>query len=271
MSTPSGSAARRASASGRTLKPMIIASEAAASITSDSLMPPVWAWMTLTGTCSCGSLAISSSSASSEPETSALRTMLSSLSSPSLARWKTSSRVTLRAWRRASCSVLSRVSRSWASGAGLALVLDDLDVLAGLADPVEAEHLDRHAGGRLVSTRSPLWSSIARTLPQTGPATTASPTRSVPRWTRTPVTGPRPGSSSDSITVPDAAASGFAPSSSRSVTSRIISSRLSRPVLGLGRDVGVDGVAAPLLGVELVLGELARGRGWGRRPPCRSC
>ena len=79
--------------------------------------------------------------------------------------------------------------------------------------------------------RSPLSSSIARTLPQTGPATTASPTRRVPRWTSTPVTGPRPGSSSDSTTVPEAGAFGLAPSSSSSVTSRIISSRLSRPSL----------------------------------------
>ena len=42
-------------------------------------------------------------------------------------------------------------------------------------------------------------------------------------------TGPRPGSSWDSITVPEAGASGLAPSSSSSVTSRIMSSRLSRP------------------------------------------
>ena len=115
MSTPSRSPARRASASGRTLKPMMIASEAEASITSDSLMPPVWEWMMLIATRSCGTLAISSWSASREPATSALRTMLSSLMSPSWARAKTSSRLTLRAWRRARASVLSRLARSWAS------------------------------------------------------------------------------------------------------------------------------------------------------------
>ena len=43
------------------------------------------------------------------------------------------------------------------------------------------------------STRSPVKSSIARTLPQCAPATSASPTCSVPRWTSTVATGPRPG------------------------------------------------------------------------------
>ena len=69
-------------------------------------------------------------------------------------------------------------------------------------------------------------------------------------------TGPRPGSSLDSITAPDAGASGLASSSSSSATSRIISSRLSSPSLGLGRDVDEDRVAAPLLGLEAVLGQL---------------
>ena len=78
-------------------------------------MPPVCEWMMLIPTCSCGTLAISSWSASSEPATSALRTMSSSLMSPSWAREKTSSRLTLRAWRRARASVLSRLARSWAS------------------------------------------------------------------------------------------------------------------------------------------------------------
>ena len=144
MSTPSRSAARRASARGRTLKPMMIASEAEASITSDSLMPPVCEWMMLIATCSCGTLAISSWSASSEPATSALRTMLSSLMSPSWARAKTSSRLTLRAWRRASASRLEAVGALLGELAGAAVVLDRLDELAGVGDAVEAEHLDRH-------------------------------------------------------------------------------------------------------------------------------
>ena len=129
---------------------MITASEAAASITSDSLIPPAPARITLTAISSCGSFAISSWSASSEPETSALSTMLSSLISPSLAFAKTSSRVSLRAWRRASCSVLSRCRALLGELAGAAVVLDHLDALAGLADALEAEHLDRVAGPRLL-------------------------------------------------------------------------------------------------------------------------
>ena len=113
-STPSIWAARLASLSGRTLKPMMTALDAEASITSDSVIPPVWARMMLIATCSCGTLAISSWSASSEPETSDLSTMLSSLRSPVWARSKISSRVTLRAERRAIVSALRRLSFSWA-------------------------------------------------------------------------------------------------------------------------------------------------------------
>ena len=51
----------------------------------------------------------------------------------------------------------------------------------------------------------------------------------MPRATSTVTTGPRPGSSWDSITLPEAGASGLAASSSSSVTRRMFSSRLSRP------------------------------------------
>ena len=123
----------------------MIASEAAASITSDSLMPPVWEWMMLIATRSWGTFAISSCSASSEPATSALRTMLSSLMSPSWAREKTSSRLTLRALRRASGLGLQAVGPLLGELAGAAVVLDRLHELAGVGDAVEAEHLDRHS------------------------------------------------------------------------------------------------------------------------------
>ncbi len=84
--------------------------------------------------------------------------------------------------------------------------------------------------GRAFLTLSPLKSFIARTLPQCGPANSASPTLSVPRWISTVATAPRPGSSFDSITMPDASAFGFALSSSTSDITRIVSSRSSRPV-----------------------------------------
>ena len=67
---------------------------------------------------------------------------------------KTSSSETLRPERRASASVFRRCARSCASCAGAAVVLDDADVLAGLGDAVEAEHLDRVAGQRLLDARA---------------------------------------------------------------------------------------------------------------------
>ena len=202
MSTPSRSAARSASSSGRTLKPMMIASEAEASITSDSLMPPVCEWMMLIATRSCGTFAISSWSASSEPATSALRTMLSSLISPSWARAKTSSRLTL---------------RRLAAGQRLGLepvraLLGELAGAGGRSRPPARTRRRRRrrrsraprpaSPGRPPRRGSPVKSCIARTRPHWGPATSESPTRRVPRWTRTVTTGPRPGSSWDSITVP---------------------------------------------------------------------
>ena len=66
-------------------------------------------------------------------------------------------------------------------------------------------------------------------MPQASPATTASPTRSVPRCTSIVATGPRPTSRRDSMIGPDASAFGFAvSSSSASATSRIFSSSSSR-------------------------------------------
>src|SRR5213592_1958504 len=111
-------------------------SDAAASITSDSLMPPTPSWTTFTVTCCCGSFAISSASASSEPATSAFRIRFSSRRSPCWARANTSSSETFTPARRA-------IARQ---RAGATLVLDDAHVLAGLGHAVEAEHLDRVAG-----------------------------------------------------------------------------------------------------------------------------
>ena len=133
--------------------------------------------------------------------------------------------------RRASDSAFSRVARSCASCAGAALVLHRADVLAGLGHAVEAEHLDRLARAGPRRTRLPMKSFIARTRPQWAPATSASPTSSVPRMIRIVTTGPRPGSSFDSITVPEAGASGLARSSSTSAMTPIVSSTFSRPSL----------------------------------------
>ena len=66
--------------------------------------------------------------------------------SPSWAREKTSSRLTLRACAPGQRLGLQAVGAFLGQLAGAPVVLDDLDELAGLADPVEAEHLDRHPG-----------------------------------------------------------------------------------------------------------------------------
>ena len=73
----------------------------------------------------------------------------------------------------------------------------------------------------------PRSSMSARTRPTTGPAMNVSPTFSVPSCTSTVATGPRPLSSFDSSTVPEALRLGFALSSPISLTSRIISSSRS--------------------------------------------
>ena len=129
---------------------MITASEAAASITSDSLMPPAPARITLTAISSCGSFAISSWSASSEPETSALSTMLSSLISPSLRLREDLVEGEPARLAAGELLGLEPVRALLGELAGAAVVLDHLDALAGLADALEAEHLDRVAGPRLL-------------------------------------------------------------------------------------------------------------------------
>ena len=132
---------------------MMIASEAAASITSDSLMPPAPAWMTLTAISSWGSFAISSWSASSEPETSALRTMLSSLDLALLGLREDLLEGDPAGLAAGQGLGLEPVRALLGELAGAAVVLDHLDALAGLADAVEAEHLDRIAGPRLLEPR----------------------------------------------------------------------------------------------------------------------
>ena len=147
-------------------------------------MPPTPRWMMLTATSCCGSFAISSSIASSEPATSALTTRLSSLTAPSWASLKTSSSDTLRPERRASASVFRRFARSPASWRARRSFSTTRTYSPASRHAVEAEHLDRLAGRARASRARPMKSCIARTRPKCAPATSASPTRSVPRWIR---------------------------------------------------------------------------------------
>ena len=132
ISTSSVSAILRAVPVGRTLNPTMIASEAAASITSLSLMAPTAPWITFTWIFSVDSLMSESLIASTEPSTSALTMIFNSLKSPIARRRPISSRPTcffvridcsrcncsrLFAISRASCSVGNTLNSSPACGA----------------------------------------------------------------------------------------------------------------------------------------------------------
>ena len=84
--------------------------------------------------------------------------------------------------------------------------------------------------GSAAFTRLPAALFSARTRPDVRPTVTMSPTFSVPVWTSTVATLPRPLSTFDSMIVPIASRSGFALRSWRSATSRTISIRSSMPV-----------------------------------------
>ena len=99
---------------------------------------------------------------------------------------------------------------------------------------------------------------MARTLPQPPPATTGSPTRSVPRSTSTVATGPRPWSRLDSSTNARAGASRIG-AERRVVEVGDEQDRLEELVHADARARGHlvdDGVATPLLGNQLLLHQL---------------
>ncbi len=96
---------------GRTLKPMMTASDATARLTSFSVMAPTPRSMTRRSTSSPTSmLSSASSSASTEPETSPLRMRRSSSTSPFSMRARMSSRLR-RPRLSASCALRSRAER----------------------------------------------------------------------------------------------------------------------------------------------------------------
>src|SRR2546426_49825 len=96
MSTPSRSARAAAFASGRTLNPMMIAFDAAASWTSFSVMPPTPFSRTCGFTASVPSRSTASAMASAEPWTSARMMIPRSLTVPSRTCANRSSTGTLR-------------------------------------------------------------------------------------------------------------------------------------------------------------------------------
>ena len=139
---PACSAASRASLLARTLKPMIAAPEASASVTSDSEMPPTPEWMMRAPTSSVPSFSSAPTIASTEPCTSPLMTSGNSLRPAVLTcAIICSSEPRMPAGARRPFALLARAVVGDFAGAGFAL--DHREPVAGVRRAVEAEHLDR--------------------------------------------------------------------------------------------------------------------------------
>ena len=95
------------------------------------------------------------------------------------------------------------------------------EFVAGFRRRRKTQNFDRRGRDRRLSRSRRGRSASRRTRPHSEPATTMSPTFSVPRCTSTVATGPRPLSSLASITAPSAVRSGLALRSSSSACSRI--------------------------------------------------
>ena len=137
ISTLLRAALSRAAASGRTLKPTMIAFDVAASMTSDSLMAPTPEWMTCTRTSSFESFSSEDLTASALPCTSALTMMLKSFISPCWMRENRSSSETFLLPALAAsffcclrCSTSSRAMRSSATALNVSPALGTSDMPA---------------------------------------------------------------------------------------------------------------------------------------------
>ena len=120
---------------------MTTAADALARLTSDSVMPPTPVEMTLTPTLSVDSLVSAFATASTEPCTSALRTILTSLTSPALILSRMFSSDTRPRARQ--LLLAARVVPVLDQRLGRLLVGDDVEDLARVGHAVEAQHLDR--------------------------------------------------------------------------------------------------------------------------------
>ena len=178
--------------SGRTLKPMMIAVEAAASMTSDSLMPPTPEWMT--SHLDLGVLDLEQRVA--ERLEAALHVGLDDeVEVEDLARGDAREDVVER--ERVLLGERLRLAAGWrASGPGRAPARSSLTTrqnspaTGSSSKPMISTGVD----GPPLLSGSPRKSRMARTLPLASPATMASPTRMVPRLTSMVATTPRPGS-----------------------------------------------------------------------------
>ncbi len=152
ISTFSCSATASALRSGRTLKPIMIAFEADASSTSDSLIAPTPEWITRTLTFSFESFCSVSVSTSADPPTSVLMMIGSSLTSPdSICLWSCS-----RVRRLDFASAASRAfwSRKLTICLALAVSVTTWKSSPGFRQRFEAEYFDRGRGLRLADLRA---------------------------------------------------------------------------------------------------------------------
>src|ERR1043165_5755437 len=253
ISTPSCSACLLLLPAGRTWKPAMIAPPALARLTSLSVIPPTAAAMTLTLTFSVESLVSEALIASAEPWTSALSTTLSSLVAPSELRsimfssenrcLEDSSRLRS-CCRRCSTTCLATLSSSaaltWSPASGTP---SRRSTSIGVDGPASSSELPRS-------------SSIARTLPNVRPATRMSPTRSVPSWIRMVAIGPRLRSRRGSADQAGSRLVRVGPELEELGGGRDLGEQVVDTVALERRHVGVDRVAAPLLGDQTVIGEL---------------
>ena len=201
---------------------MMMAFDAEASSTSDSLMAPTPELMMRILTFSSDSLVSVSASTSAEPCTSDL-TMIGISFMPPSAIFSCSDSSVSREPRAPSARSFACVCRNVAICRALAASATVWNESPGEGRLVRPSTSTGVAGVADFTGR-PRSSMSARTLPTTAPAMKLSPTFSVPSCTSTVATGPRPRSSLASSTVPEALRFGLAFSSRMSAESRIISS-----------------------------------------------
>ncbi len=188
----------------------MIAPDALASRMSLSVMAPTPRWTICTCTSPVDSRWSASASASAGPPWSALMRSWSTFRSPAAACDMKSSRVTapLRDVRRLFAS-RSRRCRFWAISREAAASSTTRKRSPAIGTPSMPNTCTGIAGPASF-TCLPRSSNMARTRPEYMPQMKSSPTRRVPFCTSTVATGPFPGSSCASTTVPSARRFGFA-------------------------------------------------------------
>ena len=164
--------------SGFTLKPMMMALEALASVTSDSLMLPTPPWMQWIAISSFESLRSDCFTASTEPATSALTMMFRSFIAPAATA---SDRLSSESFCFVSAMSFSLLCAIYASEMFFASSLFSVAIITSPAfGTLFKPRISTGVEGVASVTFSPLALIIARILPKDAPMATVSPTCSVP-------------------------------------------------------------------------------------------